>query len=148
LPNKKSYFRTLKSPDRDSLIRLTKAVCVPNKTRRVVWDSTVIMLRRQTDSLKVENSSDVHWFSWINLFLYFGAIKNSISRFYLQYYKFPNISTFVIAIECMCFPNQIGASFTGVFHAQIWFLHHIPIEWFAIEGGATRGNAWDDASFA
>ena len=77
--NKKSYFRTLKNPDWDSLIRLTKAVFyrtvtqttsfVPNKTRRVVWDSTVIMLRRLTDSLKVEKSSDVHWFSRINLTL-------------------------------------------------------------------------------
>ena len=79
-PTKKSYFRTLKNPDWDSLSRLTKAVFywtvtqttsfVPNKTRRVVWDSTVIMLRRLTDSLKVENSSDVHWFSRINLTLF------------------------------------------------------------------------------
>jgi hypothetical protein len=79
LHNKKSYFRTLKNPDWDSLIRLTKAVFyrtvtqttsfVPNKTRRVVWDSTVIRLRRLNDSLKVEKSSDVHWFSRINFTL-------------------------------------------------------------------------------
>ncbi len=43
---------------------------VPNKTRCVVWDSTIIMLRRLTDSLKDEKSSDVQWFSRINLTLF------------------------------------------------------------------------------
>ena len=40
----------------------------------------LLILRRLTDSLKVEKRSDVHLFSRINLTL-FGAIKNSISRF-------------------------------------------------------------------
>jgi hypothetical protein len=75
---KKVTFGPLKTQI-GTLIRLTKAVFyrtvtkttsfVPNKTRLVVWDSTVIRLRRLTDSLKVEKSSDVHWFSRINLTL-------------------------------------------------------------------------------
>ncbi len=104
------------------------------------------MLRRLTDSLKVEKRSDVHWFSRINLTL-FGAIKNSISRLYLQYYKLLNISTFVIAKECMCFPNRIRSplNFKSIIN-YVRFLHHV--EWFAIEGGTTRGNAWEVVSFA
>ena len=72
----------------------------------------------------------------------------TISKFYLQYYKFPNISIFLIAKECMCFPNRIGASFTGVVHAQSMFDFFIsfPYRVFAISGGTTRGNAWDDVS--
>ena len=47
-------------------------------------------------------------------------------------------------------PYQIGASFTGVFHAKSMFYFFItfPYRVFAIEGGTTQGNAWDDISFA
>ena len=57
---------------------------------------------------------------------------------------------YIYAKECMCFPNWIGSSFTGVFHAQSMFDFFItfPYGVFAIEGGTTRGNAWDDVSFA
>ena len=71
-------------------------------------------------------------------------------KFYLQYYKFQNISIFLIAKECMCSPNRIGASFTGVFHAQSMFDFFItfPYRVFVIEGGKTRGNAQNDLSLA
>ena len=50
----------------------------------------------------------------------------------------------------MCFPNRIEASFTGVFHAQRMFDFFItfPYKVFAIEEGTTRGNVWEDFSFA
>ena len=50
----------------------------------------------------------------------------------------------------MCFPNRIGPSFAGVFHTQSMFDFFItfPCRVFAIELGTTRGNAWDDVSFA
>ena len=53
----------------------------------------------------------------------------------------------------MCFPNRIVTSFTGVFHAQNMFDFFITQSMqsyrvFAIEGGTTQGNAWNDVSFA
>jgi hypothetical protein len=76
---------TLKNPVWDSLIRLpktvfyqdgllknghTKDIFCPKKTMRVDWDSTALMLRRLTGSIKVEKSS-FRRFSRINLPLVF-----------------------------------------------------------------------------